>query len=705
MRLATLAFDYLGPLFSGDPTYERYRSSSLASTQWKGSHRLDGPAEILIKETLDSGFNLETKAVPRVTVIIPTFGQFHHTLSCLRSIERHKGSTAFKLKVVDDASDDAYIPLLGLLPGIDFRSNAINLGFLLNCNEAAQNASTEFICFLNNDTEVLPGWLDALVELMDRVPDAGIVGSKLLFADGSLQEAGGIMWRDASAWNWGRGDRPDRPCYNFVRETDYVSGASLLVRTNLWRSLGGFDEHYVPAYCEDSDLAFRARGQGWRVFYQPHSQIIHHEGVSHGRNLESGGKAHQVLNQAKFEQRWRETLRNDHFPNAEHVFLARDRSQSRKHLLIMDHYVPQPDRDAGSRTMMHFMRAFISLQWQIVFWPHNGWYDPHYTPGLQQLGVEVIYGDEAAKGLKSWLGDVSPYIDAVLLSRPDVFEEFEPLVRSVTKVPLMYYGHDIHHRRMQMESGFKPRHGIEADVERMRQREVRIWQASDLVLYPSYEEQHYVSDVLGDDRRSRSIQAYVFEPVAESHVASPSDTLLIFVAGFGHPPNVDAAMWLVKDIMPRVWSVVPKARLKLIGSNPSPDVKNLADEQVEVTGFVTDQQLERYYRSATLALVPLRFGAGVKSKVIEALANGVPLVTTPVGMQGLAESEGVAEVRVEADDFAIAVVRLLKDESRRVNFRLAGLRYAARFSQQSLCLAWSQLLDEFVINPSIQARS
>jgi glycosyltransferase involved in cell wall biosynthesis len=169
---------------------------------------------------------------------------------------------------------------------------------------------------------------------------------------------------------------------------------------------------------------------------------------------------------------------------------------------------------------------------------------------------------------------------------------------------------------------------------------------------------------------------------------------VIFVAGFGHPPNVDAATWLVKEIMPRVWSVAPQMKLALIGSNPTEDVKRLAGDRVDVTGFVSDEVLKEYYRSACIALVPLRIGAGVKSKVVEAFANGVPLVTTTVGMQGLEDSQGVAEVHDQSEDFASAVIRMLNDEDLRYFYRRRGLAYADRFSEESMRKAWSMILGE-----------
>ena len=155
-----------------------------------------------------------------------------------------------------------------MVQGIRVVANSQNMGFVLSCNAGAAVARGKFLCFLNNDTEVQADWLDALLQTFRDLPGTGLAGSKLVYPDGTLQEAGGIIWRDGSAWNYGRGQDPDLPVYNYARDVDYCSGASIMVPKVLFDELGGFDECYVPAYGEDSDLALKVRGLGRRVIYQ-----------------------------------------------------------------------------------------------------------------------------------------------------------------------------------------------------------------------------------------------------------------------------------------------------------------------------------------------------------------------------------------------------------------------------------------------------
>jgi len=340
---------------------------------------------------------------------------------------------------------------------------------------------------------------------------------------------------------------------------------------------------------------------------------------------------------------------------------------------------------------------FLHKGFSVKFWPENLYNDPAYAPMLLQHGVEVVYGAEYRQGFAQWMQQHGADIDAVLLSRPYIAIDFIEAVRRNTAAPLLYYGHDVHYLRIEEHLRTQPSDRVlRAELETAKKLEHKVWEQVDVVYYPSASETQHVRAWLDEHApqvRCRTIAAYAFDDFPAdpgSHLAERHD--LIFVAGFTHLPNVDGAKWFVGEVLPHIRRRHPQIRLDLVGSNPSDEVKALHGDGVTVTGFVTDEELAARYAKARVVVAPLRFGGGMKGKVIEAMRFGVPCVTTSTGVQGLEQTGGFLAAADTAEEFAERVLHLLDDDAAWRQSSAAGQAFVrANFTEEA---QWSEFAKE-----------
>jgi len=623
---------------------------------------------------------------PLVSLIIPAYNQANYTLACIQSIVENTSTIPYEIILMDDKSpeEDAR-NLKYFIEGITFISNEENLGFLRNCNKGADLAKGKYILFLNNDTNVQPNWLNSLVELIESDDSIGMVGSRLVYPDGRQQEAGGIIWNDASGWNFGRLDDPMKPEYNYVKEVDYISGAAIMIKSDLWNTIGGFDERYTPAYYEDTDLAFEVRAHGYKVMYQPKSIVIHFEGISNGTDLGSGIKKYQVVNNQKFLEKWKEVLESEHFPNAQDVFLARDRSKNKKHILIVDHYVPFFDKDAGSRTMWQYLLLFKELDYQVTFVGDNFYKHEPYTSMLEGVGIEILYGPDIYNNFDNWLEVNGKYFDFVYLLRPHIAIKYIDKIKLKTNAKIFYNGTDFHFLRMQREYEISKDKKLLKEIGSMEEQEVSLFEKSDCVLTISeYEKDYFQQRFTNWD--IKVIPTFIYKekfPLSENSDFSKREGIL-FVGGFTHTPNVEGVKWFLEEIWPIVTTINQNIKFYVVGSNVPDEIKVMADENIIIKGFVEDSELENLYNQVKLVVAPLTFGAGVKGKIIESICHGIPVVTTNIGAEGIVGNENILSVKDTSEEFAKEVIAIYKDEEKCLSIRKEQISYAQKyFSQES----------------------
>jgi GT2 family glycosyltransferase len=647
----------------------------------------------LIKETNYELISFKQKDNPKVSIIIPVHNKFDYTYKCLKSIYDNTNLEEIEIIVADDGSTDETLNIGNYIKNIKVVRNDTPLGFLKNCNKAAKFAKGDYILFLNNDTQVQPNWLSSLLEVFHQDNKIGLVGSKFVYPDGRLQEAGGIVWKDASAWNYGRLDDPEKPEYNYLKEVDYISGACIIIKKDLWQDIGGFDERYTPAYYEDTDLAFEVRKRGFKVVYQPKSVVVHFEGITHGKETSSGIKKYQDINRNKFFEKWKDILEKEHFNNAEHVFLARDRSKDKKHVLFIDHYVPHYDQDAGSRAVFMWLKVIKELGLHITFVGDNFYRHEPYTSVLQNMGIEVLYGNYYLKNINRYIEENLKYFDFVILNRSWISDKYIDHIKNIIKkqnlnTSIIYIPHDLSYLRLEREYEVTKNKSLLEEAKFMKKLEFKLFNSSDKILVVS----DFEREIIKKDFPNKEVYLVPLYTYEEDFPLSKNDDFnnrkdIMFVGGFRHRPNYYAVKWFVEKIFPKLKLKVPDIVFNIVGSAVPEDIKDLEkiDNNIKVWGYVSDEKLKELYDKVRLIVAPLNFGAGVKGKVIEAIAYGVPVVTTPIGSEGIPDADDIILVAKDEDEFVEKLLNVYTNEDLFRYYREKCISYARKYLSYDYC--------------------
>lgn len=595
---------------------------------------------------------------PLVSIVIPVFNQIEHSLACLRALAAHPPHAACEILVIDDGSTDATPALLAQVSGLRYEPRAQNGGFIEACNDGVSRSRGRYVVLLNNDTVPQPGWLDALVATFRQIDDAGLVCSQLLYPDGRLQESGGVIFADGSGWSYGRFESADDPRFASLRDTDYGSGAALMLPRDLWEDVGGFDQRYRPAYYEDTDLAFKVRALGRRVLVQPASRVIHDEGTSNGTDTRTGVKAYQVRNQQVFVQRWADTLQH-HLPVGA-VPGVSTFNQGKRHILILDEEVPRPQRDSASLRQFNLIRLLLQGGAHVVFVPIRREHGGEATTALQQLGVEVWYAPYL-QNIASWLREHGPRFDVAMMVRHHLAQECLPLLeRFAPRARRVFDTVDLHYLRERRGAEVAGDSALLRSAERTRASELLVMERCDVtVLVSPAEREQLLLDAPGVHVELISN----LHEIAGAGTAFAERQDLVFVGGFRHAPNLDAMEWFIGDVFARVRAELPEVVFHCIGAAAPDSLLALAARQpgVQMHGFVED--IVPFMDGIRIAVAPLRFGAGVKGKINLSMAHGQPVIGTSCAVEGMHVRDG--EDALVADDaaaFAAAIVRLYQDE-------------------------------------------
>ncbi|MGL5001669.1 MAG: glycosyltransferase, partial [Casimicrobium sp.] len=465
------------------------------------------------------------------------------------------------------------------------------------------------------------------------------------------------VWRDGSAWNWGRGELPHDPRFNFVRDADYCSGAAIAIKRELFLDLGGFDPHFAPAYYEDTDLAFRVRARGLRVLYQPHAEVYHLEGVSHGRDQTSGIKAYQVTNAAKFFERWQSVLAK-HRANGEQA--AREAHRNTKlNVLIVEAFLITPDQDSGSLRLLNIMRLLIAEGHHVTFVAENLQGTSKYRNLLEASGVEVLHG-EWARSVNHVLRSRGRECDVIMFCRHYVASAHIDAARLYSpQARILFDTVDLHFLREEREAALLGSAPALAAAQKTKAEELSLCRRADTTIVVSDVEKKLLAEL------APSAHVEILSNVHHMETERPSfdeRSGVLFVGGFRHPPNIDAVKWYAQFVLPIVRSRAPDIVTRIVGSNMPEEIQALKQPGLDIVGFVED--IKPILRRSRVSIAPLRYGAGVKGKVNEAMNFGIPVVATALAVEGMHMQNGRdCMVADDPETFAAHVIALHTDST------------------------------------------
>ncbi|MGB2798805.1 MAG: glycosyltransferase [Dehalococcoidia bacterium] len=598
----------------------------------------------------------EPSRQPEVSIIVAAYSNWSYTLTCLKSI-RENAEGDYEVVVVDDASSDETPDMLSKVRNIGLIRNEENVGFLESCNRGAQAARGRHLLFLNNDTIVAGNWLTSLLAIGGR-GDVGAVGSKLIYPNGILQEAGGIIWNTGSCLSYGWGDDSEKPEYNYVRDVDYCSAASLMAKRELFEEIGGFDTRFERGYYEDSDFCLSLRDRGYRVLYQPASVVVHFGGMKCRADESFGGSRSQEVNRSKFVDKWNDTLKKCHYcPSPGNILRARDRRVG-KSILVIDRNVPTYDRDAGSLRMFSMLKILSELGHKVTFLGDEPVPMEPYTAQLQQEGIEVVFSPYV-RSIESHVRQNGTHFDVVILSRAHIAIKYVDIVReSCPQAKVIFDTVDLEFLREYRRAKVENSDRLLRHAQELKMSELYVAQNSALTLVVSQLEK----DLLLQEAPSLNVEVVSnMHHITKLERAFSERRDILFIGAFDHLPNVDAVTYFVKEILPLIRESLPDVRLYIAGSNPPRQVLSLRSDDIIVTGYVGD--LTPYFESCKLSVAPLRYGAGVKGKINQSMSYGLPVVTTSIGAEGLEAIDGEDILIADSPaDFAQKVILLYSDE-------------------------------------------
>lgn len=561
---------------------------------------------------------------PETNVVVILYNKAELTLQCLQSIKRHVANN-IHLIIIDNASTDKTKSLLNKVHGATIIQNKDNVGFLLACNQALPLLKAPSTLFLNNDTELLDDCISTARKTLFADNTTGAVGGRIILLDGTLQEAGSIVWNDGSCLGYGRGQDPNEFPFSFMREVDYVSGAFLMTRTQLFKDNGGFDTRYVPAYYEETDYCLSLKAKGYRTVYDPDVLIRHFEFGS----AETSDHSIKLMekNRTIFTNKHAKILSKHFKPKTENILEARNvkNKAKSKRILYIDDRVPHQYYGSGFPRSNFIVNTICEQGHSVTLFPLNF---PHEeTPETLYSDIdnriEIAFG-VGRKEFTSFWQERKSFYDIVWVSRPHNMDFIWPLIKAEKdNFKCVYDAEAIFADRQQSQDLLD---NTTSNYQSLLNYELLTASNADAIVAVSERDTNIIKKYLPE-----SIKVFTCGHAVKQQ--APSTSLdqrknLLFVGNLDRngSPNVDSLLWFYENVWSLIQAYDNTIKLNVVGSNLAYDLSKINDKNILFHGRVND--ITKFYNHSRVFVAPTRFAAGLPYKVHEAAAFGIPCIVT-----------------------------------------------------------------------------
>lgn len=677
----------------------------------------------------------------KISIIIPIYNALDDVKILLKSLLTNFNFNIGEIILVNDCSlaetTDYLNDFAKEHTNFKLITNEENLGFVKSCNKGMKASTGDIVVLLNSDTKIPSEFCERIIKCFETNQKVGVASpisshSWLFYIS---------LPKNLTLEQMNERLRKNHKCtYPLIHAAE---GFCFCIRKQVIEQQGYLDEIYGKGYHEEVDFAYRAITNGWQnvliddlyVYHKRHAsfgiserekQLQKNDAIYLSRwggfkekyekehNLKnpinkikremfpfktffsnlfsiknSYDKRHKIvtilgvkvkinallINKGKLKRQWQEYF-NEFSQNKEAT------------ILIIDQRIPEFDKSAGARSTLHIIQTYKELGLNICFLPDN--FDPiePYSQQLRDLGIKLLtdINIDSEKIFKLWLKNYAKNIDYIFLSRPMVCKKYLKEIKKYKNIKILYYGQDLHFLREQRTYEITKNIEHLETSKRLKKIEYEIIQNADVSYFPSVVEK----DLLKKDFPAKDIEVIPVYAYATDNLPAPQKFEdrkdILFVGGFLHAPNADGLQWFVKEIFPQIVKVIPDIKLNVAGSNVTDEIRQLESTNINILGFVSDEELQYLYKTTRVVVAPLRYGAGMKGKVIEALYNQIPIITTDIGAEGIENLNNAIAIANEPDGFAHKLIELYSNKDKNeyaANNSLSIIKN--QFSKEGLC--------------------